>query len=166
MSIVPPCLKTGANFGMSAFLSALSTIVEMGAVGEVVHRLTDSGPDNECASTHALNCTVVHVGATNRLRWLRLHPKHSHNLADRYNAMVKQQMWPQGGVGGGCNAPFEMEGNHTALHRIAPHRAALHRTAPRRTAPHRTAPHRTAPQMEGNVIPSHPIPCNPIPSQV
>ena len=98
MSIVPPCLKTGANFGMSAFLSALSTIVEMGAVGEVVHRLTDSGPDNECASTHALNCTVVHVGATNRLRWLRLHPKHSHNLADRYNAMVKQQMWPQGGV--------------------------------------------------------------------
>jgi hypothetical protein len=166
---------------MSAFLSALSTIVEMGAVGEVVHRLTDSGPDNECASTHALNCTVVHVGATNRLRWLRLHPKHSHNLADRYNAMVKQQMWPQGGVGGGCNAPFEMEGNHTALHRIAPHRAALrrtaprrtaphrtapHRTAPPRTAPHRTAPHRTAPQMEGNVIPSHPIPCNPIPSQV
>eukprot|EP00965_Chrysotila_dentata_P010384 338257-Pleurochrysis_carterae.AAC.1 len=36
-------------------------------------------------------------------------PKHSYNLADRVNSMVGEKIEPSRGVGGGCDAPWDME---------------------------------------------------------
>ena len=38
MSIVPPCLKTGANFALTSFLSAALRLHELGLLGEVIIR--------------------------------------------------------------------------------------------------------------------------------
>ena len=83
-SLVPPCLTTGANFGCSAFLGALYRMEVCGKLGREVIRLTDSGPDNDAKETHALHWQLIHDGVLQRLTWLSLPPKHSHNLADRY----------------------------------------------------------------------------------
>ena len=111
MSLVAPCLKTGYNFGTTAFWSSLVRRCEVTDAGVAhLYRQTDAGPDNECQETHAFHVSLVSCGATNRLTWLQLRPKHSHNKCDRYNSMVKEVIWPQKGMGGGCSAPWDMEG--------------------------------------------------------
>eukprot|EP00965_Chrysotila_dentata_P220311 6191703-Pleurochrysis_carterae.AAC.2 len=110
MSMVPPCVVTGVNFGSTAFLTSLSALAERGMLGDNVYRQTDSGPDNDAKETHALHCHLVHCGVVNKIVWLRLIPKHSHNLADRYHGMVKEKVCPNREVGGGCMAPWDMEG--------------------------------------------------------
>ena len=108
-SMVPRCLKTGVNFGLSAYLSAAVRAAERGILGEETVRQTDSGPDCDAKETHAFNVEFVSRGAVNKLTWIRLKPKHSHNYADRCNSMVKEVIWPQHGTGGGCMAPWDME---------------------------------------------------------
>ena len=73
-------------------------------------RQTDSGPDADAQEAHALHVELVSRGAVNKLRWCRLIAKHSHNFADCANSMVKAVIWPQHGVGGGCEAPWDMKG--------------------------------------------------------
>ena len=101
-SLVPPCIVKGANFGCTAYFSD----ARLGVLGEENVRQTDSGPDNDRKATHALHWTIVHYGVLQKLTWGRLLPKHSHNLSDRYNSMVKEVIWPQSGTGGGCLAPW------------------------------------------------------------
>jgi hypothetical protein len=107
-SMVPKCLQTGINFGNSAYFSAMVRAAELGVLGEETTRQTDSGPDCDAQEAHALHVELVSRGVVNKLRWLRLQPKHSHNFADRANSMVKAVIWPQHGVGGGCEAPWDM----------------------------------------------------------
>jgi hypothetical protein len=111
ISIVPPNLRTGANFGCSAYLSGLLELKRMGLLAPEQIRQTDSGPDNDAAATHAFHCSLIHWGAMKRMAWIRLHPKHSHNLADRYNAMIKEVVQPRSGASdqGGCNAPWDLD---------------------------------------------------------
>ena len=56
-----------------------------------------------------MHTQLVSRGTCQKLIWIRLMPKHSHNLSDRFNAMVKEQIWPNKGAGGGCMAPWDME---------------------------------------------------------
>jgi hypothetical protein len=109
-SMVPKCLQTGVNFGNSAYFSGMVRAAELGILGEETTRQTDSGPDADAQEAHALHVELVSRGAVNKLRWCRLIAKHSHNFADRANSMVKAVIWPQHGVGGGCEAPWDMKG--------------------------------------------------------
>ena len=109
LSMVPPCLKTGVNFGNSAFFASISRAHELGVLGSDLFRQTDSGPDIDAREAHALHIELVSIGAVNNLTWLRLMPKHSHNKCDRVNSMVKERIWPESGTGGGCMAPWDME---------------------------------------------------------
>ena len=81
----------------------------LGHLGHTIYRCTDSGSDNDAKETHALHIQLISRGVLEKLVWVRLPPKHSHNLADRVNSMVKEQIWPQRGTGGGCKAPWDME---------------------------------------------------------
>ena len=74
-----------------------------------MYRLTDSGSDNDAKEAHALHVQLVSRGILQKLIWVRQPPKHSHNLADRVNSMVKECIWPKKGTGGGCRAPWDME---------------------------------------------------------
>eukprot|EP00965_Chrysotila_dentata_P154278 5098848-Pleurochrysis_carterae.AAC.1 len=47
LSLVPPCLRTGANFGCTAFFSSVLRNYEMGKLGSVIYRQTDGGSDND-----------------------------------------------------------------------------------------------------------------------
>lgn len=117
MSLVPPCLGTGANFGGSALLSAMHELATDDAeklgkpLGKEFFRLTDGGSDNDAIVTHLLNWLLVHLGVFQKLVWGRGRPKHSHNFADRANSMIKQVVWPRSGAvtEGGCNAPFDFK---------------------------------------------------------
>lgn len=53
---------------------------------------------------------LIHYGVVNKIVWIRLGPKHSHNLANRANSMVEEDIWPHTGVGGECMAPWDYEG--------------------------------------------------------
>ena len=108
-SLVPPCLVTGSNFGCTAFLGALHRMETVGKLGREVIRLTDSGPDNDAKATHGLHWQLIHDGVLQKLTWVSLPPKHSHNLADRYSSMLKDVIWPKRGAGGGCMAPMDLE---------------------------------------------------------
>ena len=109
MSMVPPCLHTGFNFGTTAFFDGLARCAEKGKLGKHVYRQTDGGSDNECKETHAFHHALVSCGAVESLTWLQLRPKHSHNKCDRYNSMVKEAIWPTRGLGGGVDAPWDMD---------------------------------------------------------
>ena len=82
---------------------------KLGLLGHTLYRLTDSGPDNDAKESHAMHTQLVSMGCAQLLIWIRLMPKHSHNLSDRFNAMVKEQIWPHKGAGGGCKGPWDME---------------------------------------------------------
>lgn len=71
-------------------------------------RMSDGGPDNCAATTHAFHWLAVHMGIFRRLEWIRLLPKHSHNYSDRTFSMIKEVIRPTRGAGGGCDAPWEM----------------------------------------------------------
>lgn len=71
--------------------------------------MSDGGPDNIAATTHAFHWLAVHIGVFQRLEWVRLLPKHSHNFADRTFSMIKEVVWPKRGAGGGCHSPWDMQ---------------------------------------------------------
>jgi len=110
MSIVPPMLKTGANFGNSALLSGIYEMSRQGTLGDVFIRLTDSGPDNDALVTHQVHASLIHYGVFQQVIWVRLEPKHSHNMSDRTFSMIKETVWPRSGaLEGGCAAPWDLE---------------------------------------------------------
>eukprot|EP00965_Chrysotila_dentata_P206634 6183650-Pleurochrysis_carterae.AAC.1 len=110
LSIVPPCLKTGANFGCTAFFATLLRCEEMGKLGKVIYRQTDGGSDNDAVVTHLFHWLLVHMGVVDTVVWIRLKSKHSHNICDRVNSMLKERIWPKGGgLYGGCMSPWELE---------------------------------------------------------
>ena len=106
-SLILPCVVKGGNFGCTAHFSTLIRLEELGKLGSDDVRQTDSGPDNDCKTTHAYHWSLVHFGVLQKSTWGRLLPKHSHNFADRVNSMVKEVIWPQRGTGGGCSAPWD-----------------------------------------------------------
>ena len=109
LSLILPCVVKGGNFGCTAHFSSLVRMHELGLLGKTQVRQTDSGPDNDCATTHAYHWSFIHFGVLNKFIWFRLPPKHSHNKADRFNAMVKEKMAPKRGIGGGCLSPWDFE---------------------------------------------------------
>lgn len=84
----------------------------MKQLGRLPHsfiRMSDGGSDNKAATTHAFHWLAVHAGIFQRLEWVRLPPKHSHNYADRTFSMIKEVVAPKRGNEGGCNAPWDMQ---------------------------------------------------------
>lgn len=108
-SLVPPCLKVGANFGCTAVFGTILRLKQMGKLGHTFVRMSDSGPDNNAGATHAFHWLLVHLGVVQKVEWIRLRPKHSHNFADRCNSMIKEVIQPKRGVDGDCLAPWDME---------------------------------------------------------
>lgn len=109
LSLVLPCVVKGGNFGCSAYFSTLVELKRRKELASHHVRMTDSGPDNDTAATHAFHWALVHFGVLNSLLWIRLPPKHSHNFADRVNSMVKERIHPKRGSGGGFRAPWDFE---------------------------------------------------------
>lgn len=108
-SLVPPCVRPGSNFGCSCLFSTLLQLTQMQKLGHCFVRMTDGGPDNNSAATHAFHWLLVHVGVLQKLEWIRLRTKHSHNFADRCNSMIKEVIQPKRGVEGDCLAPWDMK---------------------------------------------------------
>ena len=109
-SLVPPHLRTGSNFGSTAWLAGVSRMHDLGKLGTEAVRQTDSGPDNIAQETHALNISLISRGIFNKITWIRLMPKHSHNLSDRMNSLLKEVIEPKRGTHSqGCMAPWDME---------------------------------------------------------
>lgn len=109
LSLIPPCIVKGGNFGCTALFAYMLRLKQLGKLTGNFVRMTDSGPDNDCKTTHAFNWSLVHFGVLKRMMWHRLPPKHSHNYADRVNSMVKEAIHPKKGTGGGCAAPWDFE---------------------------------------------------------
>ena len=110
LSIVPPMLLTGANFGCTAFVCTLYHLVKsMKLAPEVdtVMRQTDRGPDNSAQLTHGVHELIVREGACNVLIWSSLEAGHSHNGQDATFAHTKKIFYPRAGAGPGCCSPFE-----------------------------------------------------------
>ena len=87
-------------------------------------------PDNDAATTHGFHFSLVYHGCVQNLNWIRLLPKHSHNMADRTFAMYKEQVVP--GKGGkttsGCGAPWDAEDHvkRAMKARVSPHLTRTH----------------------------------------
>eukprot|EP00965_Chrysotila_dentata_P224620 6194287-Pleurochrysis_carterae.AAC.1 len=82
LSVVPPMLRTGSNFGCSAFVFSLFRLIELGKLdsrAERIVRQTDGGPDNVAWVTHGVHVMLVREGVFNQIDWIRLKPGHSHN---------------------------------------------------------------------------------------
>eukprot|EP00965_Chrysotila_dentata_P158705 5242459-Pleurochrysis_carterae.AAC.1 len=62
MSLVLPCVQTGANLGCTAFFASLLRHQEKGTLGSIVYRQTDDGSDNDATITHVLHWLLVHMG--------------------------------------------------------------------------------------------------------
>lgn len=83
---------------------------DLGKLGTEIVRQTDSGPDNEAKECHAFHAMLIHYGVFNKITWVRLMAKHSHNFADRANSMIKEQIVPKrGGNSQGCLAPWDLD---------------------------------------------------------
>eukprot|EP00965_Chrysotila_dentata_P043245 1436986-Pleurochrysis_carterae.AAC.1 len=67
MSLVPPCVHTGANFGGTAFFASLLRHQEKGTLGSDVYRQTDGGSDNDSIITHVLHWLLVHMGVVDKV---------------------------------------------------------------------------------------------------
>eukprot|EP00965_Chrysotila_dentata_P187399 6172106-Pleurochrysis_carterae.AAC.1 len=105
-------LRTGSNFGCSAFVFSLYRLIEQGKLNpraERIVRQTDGGPDNVAWVTHAVHITLVREGAFNQITWIRLKPGHSHNPQDQTFSTAKSVIIPTSGSGDGCKSPWEME---------------------------------------------------------
>ena len=109
LSIVPPMLQTGSNFGLTAFCITMTELIKKGRLDGVEHAeiLTDGGPDNESKVTYGVNYMLVREGAFNTLGWDELKSAHSHNEQDRYFSEMKAVFYPKDGKGPGCASPFE-----------------------------------------------------------
>eukprot|EP00965_Chrysotila_dentata_P132407 4378463-Pleurochrysis_carterae.AAC.1 len=82
LSVVPPMLRTGANFGCSAFCYSLYRLIEVGKIDSRVKRIvrqTDGGSNNVAWITHGVHYMLVHEGVFDQIDWIRLEPGHSHN---------------------------------------------------------------------------------------
>eukprot|EP00965_Chrysotila_dentata_P256950 6212728-Pleurochrysis_carterae.AAC.1 len=107
-SLVPPCLQTGANFGLTSFFASLVRIEELGKLGDTIYRQTDGGSDNDAIITQVFHWFLVHMGVVNKVVWIRLKSKHSHNFADRTFSMIQAKLWGKNGKGGkGCASPWD-----------------------------------------------------------
>eukprot|EP00965_Chrysotila_dentata_P172736 5700441-Pleurochrysis_carterae.AAC.1 len=69
----------------------------MGTLGSIVYRQTDGGSDNDAIVTHIFHWLLVHMGVVEKVVWLRLKSKHSHNYADRGFSMIKEKLWGKRG---------------------------------------------------------------------
>ena len=114
-SFVPPFLKTGNNFGCTAFCVSLCRLIQSGKLAPsitTITRQTDGGPDIDGKTTHAIHYALVREGACNRLLWGKLRSGHSHNWADFTFAESKTIFYPRSGAGPGCPSPMQY---HAAL---------------------------------------------------
>ena len=80
-SLVLPCIKTGVNFGLSAYVSALYRLAEMDQLGKSLYRQTDSGPDCDAKETHALHSLLVFIGLISIHRAFRVFLGHTHSTS-------------------------------------------------------------------------------------
>lgn len=109
MKCDPHVLCAGANFGCTSLFGFWVRLAQLSKLPHSFVRMSDGGPDNCAATTHAFHWLAVHLGIFQRLEWIRLPPKHSHNMCDRTYSMIKEVIHPKRGTGGGCDAPWDMQ---------------------------------------------------------
>lgn len=102
-------LYVGSNFGCTALFGYWVRLAKLCKLPHSFVRMSDGGPDNTSAATHAFHWLAVHMGVFQRLEWVRLPTKHSHNFADRTFSMLKETIFPKRGADGGCEAPWDLE---------------------------------------------------------
>eukprot|EP00965_Chrysotila_dentata_P181856 6003505-Pleurochrysis_carterae.AAC.1 len=85
-------------------------MAKLGVLANTVYHQTGSGPDNDAKEAYALHCHLIHCGVVNTIVWLRLEPKHSHNLSDCCRGMVQEELRPHRGTGGECIAQWDSHG--------------------------------------------------------
>lgn len=74
-SLVPPFLRTGNNFGCTAFVASLYRLISSGRLPKSVttgFRQTDGGSDADGKTSHGLHYVLVREGTFDRLLWGRL----------------------------------------------------------------------------------------------
>eukprot|EP00965_Chrysotila_dentata_P095716 3163735-Pleurochrysis_carterae.AAC.1 len=49
------------------------------------------------------------MGMVQKVVWIRLKSKHSHNLGDRTFSMILEKLWGKRGTGPGCASPWDFE---------------------------------------------------------
>jgi hypothetical protein len=112
-AVVPPMLRTGANFGCTSFVTSLYHLIKGGKIGAGVKRCarqqTDGGSDNVGWVTYVLNVVLVREGVFDIIDWLRLRAGHSHNEGDGNHSTARRVFYPKKGVGPGCASPFQFE---------------------------------------------------------
>ena len=114
-SFVPPFLRTGNNFGCTAFVVSLYRLINSGRLPKTVTtgcRQTDGGSDADGKTSHGLHYVLVREGTFDRLLWGRLRTGHSHDWCDFTFSATKAIFYPREGVGPGCASPMEY---HAAL---------------------------------------------------
>jgi len=114
-SFVPPFLRTGNNFGCTAFVVSLYRLISSGRLPKTVTtgcRQTDGGSDADGKTSHGLHYVLVREGTFDRLLWGRLRTGHSHDWCDFTFSATKSIFYPREGVGPGCASPMEY---HAAL---------------------------------------------------
>lgn len=114
-SFVPPFLRTGNNFGCTAFVLSLYRLINSGRLPKTVTtgcRQTDGGSDADGKTSHGLHYVLVREGTFDRLLWGRLRTGHSHDWCDFTFSATKAIFYPREGVGPGCASPMEY---HAAL---------------------------------------------------
>jgi hypothetical protein len=114
-SLVPPFLRTGNNFGCTAFVASLYRLISSGRLPKSVttgFRQTDGGSDADGKTSHGLHYVLVREGTFDRLLWGRLRTGHSHDWCDFTFSAAKNIFYPREGVGPGCASPMEY---HAAL---------------------------------------------------
>ena len=80
-SLVPPFLRTGNNFGCTAFVASLYRLISSGRLPKSVttgFRQTDGGSDADGKTSHGLHYVLVREGTFDRLLWGRLRTGHTH----------------------------------------------------------------------------------------
>jgi hypothetical protein len=81
-----PNLRTGADFGCSSFISALTRMMLLGSITPAKRRLirgSEGGSEHVNFTLHVLHCQLVHEGVFDEIVWARLPPDHSHDIIDR-----------------------------------------------------------------------------------
>eukprot|EP00965_Chrysotila_dentata_P056745 1882714-Pleurochrysis_carterae.AAC.3 len=82
LSVIPPMLHTGSNFGCSIFVFSIFRLIKLGKLDLRAERIvcqTDGGPDNVAWVTHGVHVMLVREAVFDQIDWIRRKPGHSHN---------------------------------------------------------------------------------------
>jgi len=109
VSLVPPSVKTGANYSCSSMLHAIIKMQDQGtwtAETRTAFMNSDGGSDMVNWVQHGIICVLLHERVLDELYFYRLPPTHHHELADRTFGIL-EGLSKKAGFGG-VDTPWDM----------------------------------------------------------